>query len=188
MRELKQILKHRKTGTWNSLTNQIGHVGFDKWYEWKEELSEALTYEVNQRKDADKQVSALLQVKLSPLEWENQLQESCRNGDDQKVIIDLAQLFKSGISKTQSVQVVVINNLVSKLPKSYNHHYIDIVKDISQDQWYGRKRPTFKIDVRTQLGVAGISCWTHSNLLCVARTKQRIQSLSLVKVLGEFAM
>ena len=89
---------------------------------------------MNQRKDADKQVSALLQVKLSPLEWENQLQESCRNGDDQKVIIDLAQLFKSGISKTQSVQVVVINNLVSKLPKSYNHHYIDIVKDISQDQ------------------------------------------------------
>ena len=131
MRELKDILKHRKTGTCTSLTNRIGHVGFNKRYARKEELSEALTNEVDRRKDADKQVSALLQVKLSPLEWENQLQESCRNGDDKKLIIDLARLFKSGISKTQSVQVVVIKNLVSKLLKSNNHNYVDIVKDIS---------------------------------------------------------
>lgn len=135
MRELKDILKHRKTGTCNSLTNRIGHVGFNKRYARKEELSEALTNEVDQQKDADKQVSALLQVKLSPLEWENQLQESCRNGDDQKLIVDLARLFKSGISKTHSVQVIVIKNLVLKLLKSNNHHYVGIVKDISSLNW-----------------------------------------------------
>ena len=70
MRELKDILKHCKTGTCNSLNNRIGHVGFNKRYARKGELSEALTNEVDQRKDADKQVSALLQVKLSPMEWE----------------------------------------------------------------------------------------------------------------------
>ena len=92
MRELKDILRHRNIGTCNSLTNRIGHVGFNKRYARKGELSEALANEVDRRKTADKQVSALLQVKSSPLEWENQLQDSCRNGDDQKLITDLASL------------------------------------------------------------------------------------------------
>ena len=130
MHELKDILRHRNIGACNSLTNRIGHVGFNKRYARKGELSEALANEVDRRNTADKQVSALLQVKLSPLEWETQLQESCRN-DDQKLIIDLAQLFKSGISKKQSVQVIVIKNLVSKLLKANNHHHVDIIKDIS---------------------------------------------------------
>ena len=131
MRERKDILRHRNIGTCNSLTNRIGHVGFNKRYARKGELSEALANEVDRRKTADKQVSALLQVKLSPLEWENQLQDSCRNGDDQKLITDLARLFRSGISKTQPVQVIVIKNLVSKLLKANNHHYVDIIKNIS---------------------------------------------------------
>ena len=76
-------------------------------------------------------MSALLQVKLLPLEWESQLQDSCRNGDDHKLITDLARLFKSGISKMQPVQLIVIKNLVSKLLKANNHHYVDIIKDIS---------------------------------------------------------
>ena len=98
MREQNNILRHCNIGTCNSLTNRVGHVGFNKRYARKGELPEVLANEVDRRKTADKQVSALLQVKLSPLEWENQLQDSCRNGDDQKLITDLARLFKSGIS------------------------------------------------------------------------------------------
>ncbi|KAJ7328574.1 hypothetical protein OS493_024494 [Desmophyllum pertusum] len=131
LRQLKDILRHREVGSCNSLANRIGHVGFNKRYARKGEFSEALNKEVDRRKGAVKQVSALLQVKLSSLEWENQLQESCRYGDDQKLIMDLARLFKSGVSKTQPLQVLVIKNLVSKLLKANNHHYLDIIKDIS---------------------------------------------------------
>ena len=131
MRELKDTVRHREYGSCNTLENRVGHVGFNKRYARKGELAEALNNEVHRRKDATKQVSALVQVKLSPREWENQLQESCINGDDQKLIIDLKRLFKSGVSKTQSVQILVIKNLVSKLHKGNNHHYLDIIKDIS---------------------------------------------------------
>lgn len=101
LRQLKDILRHRLVGSWNSLANRIGHVGFNKRYARKGEFSEALNKEVDRRKGAVKQVSALLQVKLSPLEWENQLQESCRYGDDQKLIMDngvlanVVSLFKN---------------------------------------------------------------------------------------------
>ena len=97
------IIRHRKGGSYYTLTNQIGHAGFNKRYARKGELSRALNKEVDQGKEAVKQVSALVQVKLSPLEWENQLQESLRNEDDQNLIIHLARLFKSGVSKTKSI-------------------------------------------------------------------------------------
>ena len=131
MREQNRILRHRNIGTCNSLTNRIGHVVFNKRYTRKGELPEVLANEVDRRKTADKQVSALLQVKLSPPEWENQLQDSCRNEMIKSFLQDLVRLFKSGISKTQPVQVIVIKNLVSKLLKANNHHYVDIIKDIS---------------------------------------------------------
>lgn len=112
------VIRHCEGGSYNTLTL------------WKRELSRALNKEVDQCKGAVKQVSALVQVKFSPLEWENQLQKSLRNGDDQKLIIDLARLFESGVSKTKLIQVVVIKNLVSKLLKANNHHYLNIIKDI----------------------------------------------------------
>ena len=60
-----------------------------------------------------------------------QLQENYSNGDDQNLIIDLVRLFKSGVSKTQPIQVLVIKNLVAKMLKANNHHYLNIIKDIS---------------------------------------------------------
>ena len=122
MRELKDTLRQRKYGSCNTLENRVGHVGFNKRYAQKEEVTEALNNKVDRRKDATKQVSVLVQVILLPREWEIQLQESCINGEDQKLIIDLKRLFKSGVSKTQSVQVLVIKNFFSKLLKGNNHH------------------------------------------------------------------
>ena len=112
MCELKDTVRHREYGSCNTLENRVGHVGFNKRYARKGELAEALNNEVHRRKDATKQVLALVQVKLSPRE-------------------SAPRLFKSGVSKTQSVQILVIKNLVSKLLKGNNHHYLDIIKDIS---------------------------------------------------------
>ena len=50
MRELKDIIRHREGGSCNTLTNRIGHVGFNKRYARKGELSEALNKEVDRRK------------------------------------------------------------------------------------------------------------------------------------------
>ena len=36
-----------------------------------------------------------------------------------------------GVSERSQMQIVVIRNLVSKLQRANNHHYIDLVKDIS---------------------------------------------------------
>ena len=48
------------------------------------------------------------------------------NPEDEK--LDLVHLMNS---KTKPMQVMVLKNLVSKLKKGNNHHYVDLVKDIS---------------------------------------------------------
>ena len=55
----------------------------------------------------------------------------CLSCDVKKLIIDLMQLFKMGISKTKPVQLMVVQNLISKLLKKNNNHYLALIKDIS---------------------------------------------------------
>ena len=73
----------------------------------------------------------MLTVKLSPMDWEERLHDSCMNGEDQKLVIDLVRLLKMGKSEKNPIQFMVLRNLVSKLQKANNHHYVDLVKDIS---------------------------------------------------------
>lgn len=39
--------------------------------------------------------------------------------------------MKSGITKSNHMQIAILRNLVSKLKQGRNHHYVDILKDIS---------------------------------------------------------
>lgn len=62
---------------------------------------------------------------------EDCLLDSCISRDEQKLVIDLVRLFKSGMAKKKPVQVLVLRNLVSKLLKNNNHHYASLIKDLS---------------------------------------------------------
>ena len=94
-------------------------------------MKHALGVEMERRKDIERQLRKLAQIKLSHEEWSDCLFDSCVNGQDKKLVIDLVRLFKSGASEKKPVQLLVIRNLVSKLLKCNNHHYVDLIKDVS---------------------------------------------------------
>ena len=104
---------------------------FNKRYARKGEVDDALEKAEFQRHSAQKQVKEMAKVKLASREIEDCLLDSCIAGDEQKLIIDLLRLLKSGATKRKPVQILVWQNLVSKLLKNNNHHYASIIKDLS---------------------------------------------------------
>ena len=81
-------------------------------------------------KSAQKQIKEIAKEKLAPKEIEYCLLDSCISGDEQK-LIDLVRLLKSGMAKRKPVQILVLQNLVSKLLKNNNRHYASLIKDLS---------------------------------------------------------
>ena len=78
-----------------------------------------------------KKVKQLVKTTLTLKDWEDNLHAACLNGEDQRLVINLVRLLSMGISERNPMQMLVIRNLVSKLQKANNHHYVDLVKDIS---------------------------------------------------------
>ena len=130
-RDLKNTLQHRRTGSLKDTKNRIGLNGFNKWYARMGEIDDALDKAEYYRRSAQKQIKEMAKVKLAPKEIEDCLLDSCIAGDEQKLIIDLVRLLKSGMAKTNPVQILVLQNLVSKLLKNNNHHYASLIKDLS---------------------------------------------------------
>ena len=130
-RELKNTLHHRLTGRLQGNENRLGQAGFNKRYARKGELEEALNKEGQLRKAAQKQVRELARVQLAPKDVEDCLMDSCITGDEQKLVVDLVRLFSSGTGQKKPVQILVLKNLVSKLLRNNNHHYVSLIKDLS---------------------------------------------------------
>ena len=131
LRELKDILQHRKAGTLNSKANRLGLSGFNKRYAKKGEAVNALEIETQKRKLSETKMKQLIRANLSPKDWEESLHSACLNGEDQRLVVNLVRLLRIGVSRHRPMQIMVIRNLVSKLQKANNHHYVDLVKDIS---------------------------------------------------------
>ena len=69
---------------------------------------------------------------MAPKDWGgDNIHAACLNGEDQRLVISLVHLLSIGISQCSPMQMLVIRNLVSKLQKANNRHYVDLVKDIS---------------------------------------------------------
>jgi len=130
-RDLKNTLQHRRTGSLKDTTNRVGVSGFNKRYARRGEIDDALEKAEYYRRSAQKQIKEMAKVKLAPREIEDCLLDSCIAGDEQKLVIDLVRLLKSGMGKTKPVQILVLQNLVSKLLKNNNHHYASLIKDLS---------------------------------------------------------
>ena len=120
-----------RAGSLDRKTNRLGLRGFNKRYAKKGEVIDTLEIETQRRRIAEEKVKQLVRITLSKKEWEERLHDSCMNGEDQRLAIDLVCLLKMGISDSNPIQLMVIRNLVSKLQKANNHHYVDLVKDIS---------------------------------------------------------
>lgn len=130
-RELKDIIQHRKSGSLYTKTNRLGLSGFNKRYARRGEAVDALEIETQKRKLSEAKIKQLVRATLSPKEWEESLHAACINGEDQRLETNLVRLLRMGVSERSPMQVLVIGNLVSKLQKGNNHHYVDLVKDIS---------------------------------------------------------
>ena len=107
LRDLKNTLQHRRSGSLDDKANRLGLKGFNKRYSRRGEMMNALEKGSQRRKLAETEVKELVRKTLSPRDWEECLQQACLNGEDQML------------------------NLVSKLQKGNNHCYVDLVKDVS---------------------------------------------------------
>ncbi|KAL9977299.1 hypothetical protein ACROYT_G014689 [Oculina patagonica] len=130
-RDLKNTLQHRHGGSLKDNKNRIGLSGFNKRYARKGEIDDALEKAEYGRRSAQKKIKEMAKVKLAPREIEDCLLDSCIAGDEQKLVIDLVRLLKSDMAKRKPVQILVLQNLVSKLLKNNNHHYASLIKDFS---------------------------------------------------------
>ena len=131
LRELQDTIRHRKSGSLDGKLNRLGLRGFNKRYARNDEAMDSLEIETQRRRIAEARVKQMVKVTLTQKDWEERLHDSCMNGEDQRLVIDLVRLLKMDISQSNSIQLMVIRNLVSKLQKGNNHHYVDLVKDIS---------------------------------------------------------
>lgn len=131
LRELKNTLQHRISGCLDGKANRLGLKGFNRRYARKGEMMDALEVETQKRKSAEGNVKQLVRRTLTPTDWEESLHQACLSGEDQMLAINLVRLLKSGISARNPMQILVLKNLTSKLQKRNNHHYVDLVKDIS---------------------------------------------------------
>lgn len=130
-RELKNTLQHRQKGSLHGIKNRLSLNGFNKRYARKGEFEDALKKAENRRRSAEKQVKELAKVQLATRELEDCLLDSCIAGDEQKLVIDLIRLLKSDIAKKKPVQILVLQNIVSKLLRNNNHHHASLIKDFS---------------------------------------------------------
>lgn len=129
LRDLKDILRHRQKGSLGGVQDRIGIRGFNQRYAKSLEMQSALKTERSRRKEVERNFSQLATVTTS--EWERNLMDSCLSCDEEKLILDLTRLFKMGVSKTRPIQLMVIRNLIAKLSKRNNNHYLELIKDIS---------------------------------------------------------
>ena len=72
-----------------------------------------------------------LSVKKSKT-WEEMLQESCEEKYQEKLTVDLLHLFKEDIDQTNPVQVTIMRNLVGKLRRGVNNHFVPLMKTIGK--------------------------------------------------------
>ena len=109
----------------------------------------------------------MVRIALSPREWEERLHDLCLKREDQRLAIVLVRLMKMGVSDKKPMQVLVIRNLLSKLKRNNNHHYVDLVKNISglfksqlgasnyallSDVWSSKRNHRFKTCIAVEIG------------------------------------
>lgn len=131
LRELKDIIQHRKSGSLHLEANRLGLSGFNKRYARRSEAVNALEVETQRRKLSEAKMKQLIRAKFSSKDWEESLYSACLDGEDQRLVVNLVRLLRMGLSQRNPMQIEIIRNLVSKLQRANNHRYVDLVKDIS---------------------------------------------------------
>jgi len=91
----------------------------------------------------------LVKTTSTPKDWKDNLHAACLNGEDQRFAISLVNFRRMGISERSPMQMLVIQNLVSKLQRANNNHSVDFMKDIR-----GKKLTIDKSNV-------SVTSWCH---------------------------
>ena len=128
---LMDLSKKRDQAVYNgSSDNRIGRKGFRHDYALKNEIKEKLVELQDSNRKLGKAVTSL-SVKKSKT-WEEMLQESCEEKYQEKLTADLLHLFKEDIDQTNPVQVTIMRNLVGKLRRGVNNHFVPLMKTIGK--------------------------------------------------------
>lgn len=120
LRELKDIIQHRKSGSLHLEANRLGLSGFNKRYARRSEAVNALEVETQKRKLSEAKMKQLIRAKFSSKDWEESLYSACLDGEDQRLVVNLVRLLRMGLSQRNPMQIEIIRNLVSKLQRANN--------------------------------------------------------------------
>lgn len=112
LRDLKDIIQHQKSGSLYTKTNQLRFL--------RSEAVDTSEIETPERKQSEAKMKQLVRAMLTPKEWEDSLHDAFLNGEDQRLVIRLVRLLRMGVSECSPMQMLVIQNLVSKLQKAKN--------------------------------------------------------------------
>ena len=102
LRDLRDTLRHREKGNLGGRQDRIGFQAFNQRYTRSCEMESVLKTERKQSKVAEQNFAELTSVKLSVVEWERSLMDTCLSCDEEKLILDQICLFKMGMSKAVS--------------------------------------------------------------------------------------
>ena len=106
-------------------------TGFGNDYVKHGEELKALTLSGKAIKEFSETSSSLMKFVNKTKSWSDLLLESCLKDDEAKLLEDLENIFRSGASQSNPIQVTVLRNLMRKMITKNNTKYVDIFTDVN---------------------------------------------------------
>ena len=131
LRELNDCIRKRKHAKLPLSGTRMGAPGFRKGYATKQEKEDELRKSQVENKLLQSTSQVLKKAVSLKTDWKVRLWEACKNDDQAKLITDLMQLFQEDVDEKNQVQIKIIENIVGKLKRHNNHHYVGIIKDVA---------------------------------------------------------
>ena len=126
---LVNLMEKRKKSSHGESSNRSGLSGVRRSYLKVDEISQRNEDLESECSELRKQIA---QLERNEDSWATMLHDSCANGEQEKLIIDLMSLFSQPINLgLQSPPFIILNNLVKKLKSKSNHQYCDFIKDVA---------------------------------------------------------
>ena len=127
LRDLNNLIGKRKSAKLKTQECRLGSKGFRNDYANVKEQQEAQDKKEQELNQALKETVELKRMQVK----QEHLLRYCEEGDRGRLITELMQLFHTNKDKENPIHLVLIRNLVSKLLRGNNHHYADLIIDIS---------------------------------------------------------
>ena len=113
-----------------SSENRIGRKGFRHDYALKNEIKAKTCRAAGFKPEAGKNSDQFVSEEVKKLG--RNAPGKLRKKYQEKLIVDLLHFLKEDIAQTNPVQVTIIRNLVGKLRRGVNHHFVPLMKPLER--------------------------------------------------------